>query len=344
MLQPKNEDFNFDFSFRSGAIASLTPNGWVSSHLVSPDRFWIPILSDSNYYHVLYKKDDFISLEADAVQGIKSWRFTKGGTQERAVARGGQGGGFGYGFRSQPHVCFCGCKPCPHVEFTGTPTIHKVLACKQAKTDREQAEDFFSTIEEGTPLACAGDPDDSSSGGEPLWLSIAKDRIKVADKAFQVAGGVGRRATRTILPNCTTLKLEPRGDVNARRPLRVPSMAGAFVDIGYLVKIKTDAEGNIVFEKWSQPHGQSTCYLLLHHHESSQPPRATRYSLHATRFSLLRRAYGPHQAEDHHDEDRAAHRRERRRHAHALHHEGSGEPHVPLISSLSAEGIPSHSE
>ena len=40
MLAPKNEDFNFDFSF-------------------------------SNYIHVLYKPDDLIDLEAEAVEGIK---------------------------------------------------------------------------------------------------------------------------------------------------------------------------------------------------------------------------------------------------------------------------------
>lgn len=62
MLAPVTEDFNFDFSF-------------------------------SNYIHVLYKKENFINLEADAVEGIKSWRFTQGGTDERAAARGGHGTG-----------------------------------------------------------------------------------------------------------------------------------------------------------------------------------------------------------------------------------------------------------
>ena len=107
MLVPKNEDFNFDFNF-------------------------------NNYIHVLYEKSDFINLVADEVKGIKSWRFTEGGSDARAIARGGAGGGPGFSFRSHPHICFCEGAPCPHGTFTGTPTEHKVRPCTQEKADREQ--------------------------------------------------------------------------------------------------------------------------------------------------------------------------------------------------------------
>ena len=73
MLAPKNEDFNFDFDFK-------------------------------NYIHVLYETDNFINLEAEATAGIKSWKFTEGGTTARALARTGGGGGVGYSFVSQPHA------------------------------------------------------------------------------------------------------------------------------------------------------------------------------------------------------------------------------------------------
>lgn len=80
-----------------------------------------------NYIHVLYKKENFIKLESDAVDGIKSWRLTEGGTDPSATARAGAGGGLGYSFRSQPHVCFCGeATPCKHVDFTGKPSPHNV--------------------------------------------------------------------------------------------------------------------------------------------------------------------------------------------------------------------------
>ena len=107
MQTPKNEDFNFDFNF-------------------------------NNYIHVLYKPNDFINLVADEVKGIRSWRFTEGGSDPRAIARGGAGGGTGYSFRSHPHVCFCERMPCPHAAFTGVPSEHKVLPCTQEKADREQ--------------------------------------------------------------------------------------------------------------------------------------------------------------------------------------------------------------
>jgi len=199
MLSPVNEDFNFDFSF-------------------------------SNYIHVLYKKDDFIKLEADAVHGIKSWRFTQGSTSERVAARGGHGvGGLGYAFRSQPHVCFCEGAPCKHIDFTGAPSAHCVHACFQEKTDREQATAFVDTIKKGMPLASKGDIEDKTSGGEPLWLSIAEGTIKKnTEGAFKDASG------RTI------------------------NMNWAFVDVTYLNKIKTASNGDVHYEAWTQPQGART--------------------------------------------------------------------------------------
>tara|TARA_B100000795_G_scaffold167375_2_gene125949 strand:- start:347 stop:868 length:522 start_codon:yes stop_codon:yes gene_type:complete len=108
MLVPKNEDFNFDFSF-------------------------------NNCIHVFYKKSNFINLKADKVKGVRSWRFTEGGSDAPALARVGAGGGTGYSFRSHPHICFCEATPCPHAAFTGAPSEHKVLPCTQEKADREQA-------------------------------------------------------------------------------------------------------------------------------------------------------------------------------------------------------------
>ena len=138
MLAPKNEDFNFDFDFK-------------------------------NYIHVLYETDNFINLEAEATAGIKSWKFTEGGTTARALARTGGGGGVGYSFVSQPHVCFCEGNPYKHIEFTGTRSTHRVCPSTQEQSDRAQATDFFSSIKEGTPLVSKDDLDDSTSGNEPLW-------------------------------------------------------------------------------------------------------------------------------------------------------------------------------
>ena len=189
----------------------------------------------SNYYHLLYKKENFLTLASDAVEGIKSWRFTKGGSDARAIARGGSGdGGLGYSFRSQPHFCFCAGAPCKHVEFTGTPTDHRVYACVQEQTDRAQATSFFDTIAKDTPLASKGAVDDSTSGDEVLWLSIAKGELEVATEKFTAAGGAGAGGTRTIAKNW------------------------AYVDIDWLVKIKTDSEGHVHYEAWKQPQHERT--------------------------------------------------------------------------------------
>ena len=159
--------------------------------------------------------------------------------QEEAMEEGEEEGlaradGLGFNFRSQPHVCFCGKKPCPHVDFTGTPTEHKVLASTQEKTDREKATDFASTIDDGTPLASKGDVADSTSGGEPLWLSIAKGALQVNKEKFTAAGGAGASGTRTI------------------------AFGWSYVDIAWLVKIKTDSDGNVHYEAWRQPHDERT--------------------------------------------------------------------------------------
>mmetsp|Transcript_44071 Transcript_44071/g.143012 ORF Transcript_44071/g.143012 Transcript_44071/m.143012 type:complete len:248 (-) Transcript_44071:181-924(-) len=187
-----------------------------------------------NYIHVLYKKDDFIDLEADEVSGIRSWRLTQGGTSSRAVGRGGAGGGLGYSFRSQPNVCFCAAEKCAHGLFTGESTPHTVLACTQQKTDREQATDFFGTIDKGMPLASKGDLLDSTAGGELVWFAVAKGKIKVADAPFRAAGGTTSTGTRTIATNW------------------------AYVDVEWLNKIKADSEGNVHLEAWAQPHGERT--------------------------------------------------------------------------------------
>ena len=81
-------------------------------------EFNIDDFSFANYYHFFYEKSDFINLEATEVTGIQSWHFTQGGTDSRATARGGAGGGLGYSFRSQQHICFCGANPCLYRAFT----------------------------------------------------------------------------------------------------------------------------------------------------------------------------------------------------------------------------------
>ena len=83
---------------------------------------------------------------------VKSWRFTEGGTDSRAIARVGHGGGLGYSFRSQPHVCFCGRQPCMHGIFTGEPTEHTVLPSTQERTDREQATSFINGIKDSKKI------------------------------------------------------------------------------------------------------------------------------------------------------------------------------------------------
>ena len=187
-----------------------------------------------NYIHVLYRKENFISLEADAVEGIKGWRFTEGGCTSRALASAGHGGGAGYSFRSHNHVCFCGLDKCPHDDFTGEPKGHKVLRCTQEKSDREQAKTFVDTISAGMPLASKGNVDDSTAGNEALWISIAKGGLEVADAPFKAAGGTGRNGTRTITTNW------------------------AYVDIQWIVKIKVDSQGDVHYEHWKQPDGERT--------------------------------------------------------------------------------------
>ena len=140
----------------------------------------------------------------------------------------------GYSFTSQPRACFCGLNPCPHGDFTGESKRRTVVPCTQQKADREQARDFFQTIKEGTKLASKGDLDDKTSDHEPLWISIAKGTFQTALAPFKAAGGTGQSGTRTIATNWS------------------------FVDIDWLVKIKTDSEGNVHYERWTQPAGERT--------------------------------------------------------------------------------------
>jgi hypothetical protein len=194
------------------------------------ERYNIEDFSFSNYYHFFYEKSDFINLEAEATEGIKSWRFTQGGTDPRAIARGGAGGGLGYSFRSQPHVCFCGADPCLHRAFTGGPTTKRhVCASRQERADRAQATDFYASIGEGTALASAGDLDDSTAGNEPIWLSLSKGTIQQADKTFQAAGGTGPSGLRPIHANWS------------------------YYEVQWLVKIKTASNGDVIYEAWAQP-------------------------------------------------------------------------------------------
>jgi len=114
------------------------------------------------------------------------------------------------------------------------PSSHNVLPTKQEKADREQATNFVDSIVEGTPLASKGDVSDKTSGGEPLWLSIAKGKKEIASEKFKAAGGTSAAGTRTI------------------------AEGWAYVDIQWLNKIKTDAEGNVHYEAWSQPLEEQT--------------------------------------------------------------------------------------
>ena len=68
----------------------------------------------------------------------------------------------------------------------------------------------------------------------PLWVAIAKDGMQVADGKFKVAGGTNADGTRTIATNT------------------------AYVDIQWLNKVKVDAKGDVIFEAWTQPHGERT--------------------------------------------------------------------------------------
>ena len=80
----------------------------------------------------------------------------------------------------------------------------------------------------------AGAIKDSASGNEPIWLSIAKGKKQVADAPFQAAGGAGPSGTRMVRTNW------------------------AYVDIDWLIKIKTDSNGDVHYESWAQPHGERT--------------------------------------------------------------------------------------
>ena len=172
---------------------------------------------------------------------------------------------------------------CKHVDFTGVSEEHWVVPCTQEQTDREQARDFIDTIKEGTPLASAGDLHDSTAGGEPLWLSIANGEKQVADAAFKAAGGTGASGVRTIRENWV------------------------YVKISWLVKVKTDSQGNVHYEVWSQPHGELTVltkpkiltvaftWLRVEPPENEEPPENVRrrYVMSGATYQRLADAVKP---------------------------------------------------
>ena len=92
-----------------------------------------------------------------------------------------------------------------------------------------QATDFYGTIAEGSVLASPGDLKDSTAGNEAIWLSIAKGTIQTADKSFTVAGGTSASGLRTVNANWK------------------------YVEVQWLVKIKTDSKGDVHYEVWKQP-------------------------------------------------------------------------------------------
>mmetsp|Transcript_7419 Transcript_7419/g.21906 ORF Transcript_7419/g.21906 Transcript_7419/m.21906 type:complete len:187 (+) Transcript_7419:2625-3185(+) len=177
---------------------------------------------------------------------------------------------YGYSFRSQPHVCFCRATPCPHGAYTGVPTEHTVRPLAQQAADREQATNFYDAIQHGTPLASKGELGDATSGGEPLWLSLAGGPIQIAREKFTAAGGAGESGVRTIATNW------------------------AYVEVEWLVKIKVGSSGDVHYEKWAQPHRERTVLtkpkivtvqVSLRTEELSNG--TTRYILSAADYQLL---------------------------------------------------------
>ena len=68
--------------------------------------------------------------------------------------------------------------------------------------------------------------------------STLKDEAKVNKENFKAAGGTSSSGTRTIAENWT------------------------YVDVTFLVKVRTDSVGDVHFEEWSQPHGERTVLTL----------------------------------------------------------------------------------
>ena len=64
---------------------SLIWHDYNAAMLLSPKHKKITFndFSFDNYIHMLYEKEQFIDLESHEVKGIKSWRFTAGGTDSR---------------------------------------------------------------------------------------------------------------------------------------------------------------------------------------------------------------------------------------------------------------------
>ena len=65
-----------------------------------------------------------------------------------------------------------------------------------------------------------------------LALRIAEAEAVINKEPFTAAGGVGQSGSRTIAKNWL------------------------YVDIKWLVKIKTDSKGDVHYEAWEQPHGK----------------------------------------------------------------------------------------
>ena len=113
---------------------------------------------------------------------------------------------------------------------------------------------------------------ETMSGGESLWLSIAKGAPEVNQEKFSAAGGDGVSGVRTIAKGWT------------------------YVDIEWLVKVKTDSDGNMHYEAEAQPHGERTVltkskwltvkieWLRV---EASRNGRRKRYVLSATTYQSL---------------------------------------------------------
>lgn len=112
------------------------------------------------------------------------------------------------------------------------------MPCKQDKTDREQAASFIDTIDKGTVLASKGDLDDSTSGNEAIWVCIAEGKKKTNDVPFLAAGGTGASGLRTINANWR------------------------YVDVRWLVKVKTDSVGDVHYEEWKHPSGDRTVLTM----------------------------------------------------------------------------------
>ena len=102
------------------------------------------------------------------------------------------------------------------------------------------------------------------SGNEPIWLSLAKGKVEINDAPFTAAGGVGARGTRTIATNWKYVDIQwlvkVRLNTPCLRTFLTPS-AGALTEQVFDSQVKTDTEGNVHYEAWTQPHDERTRLL-----------------------------------------------------------------------------------